>query len=201
LLDSPPPFEESLEISDGDAILSEWHTQQARLKLIFEKQKSQGGIIDLSEIDRKRLVISSPRVAGGADSGSPSSSSDSGTGGDAELLVLDGAGGNAPPPPQAHIPSSKDCAATQPARTKAFHHPKEKSNSAAHHHVRSLSQQNGQVKQMVEGGKPASQTPQEAPVPPPGKTSPTFERYHHGHRREHGKGKGGRNGEGRRRYK
>ncbi|CAL8120093.1 unnamed protein product [Orchesella dallaii] len=195
LLDSPPPFEESLEVADGDAILNDWHAQQARLKVVFEKQKSQGGIIDLSENDRKRLVISSPRVA---DSESPSSSSESGTGGDGELLVLQktGAGANAPLP--AHIPAAKDCVVPPPPpRTKTFHHPKEKKDSA-HHHLRSHSQQNCQVKPLVKGE--ATQAPQDTPIPP-GKTSPTFGRHHHGHHREHGRGKGGRSGEGRRRYK
>lgn len=60
LLSSPPPFEESLEVADGEAILKEWHSQQVKLRTLFEKQKSQGGIIDLSEMDKKRLVISTP---------------------------------------------------------------------------------------------------------------------------------------------
>lgn len=57
-MESPPPSEE-LDLSRGEHSLQDWEGRKETLKQLFEKQKSQGGIIDLTET-KKMLVISSP---------------------------------------------------------------------------------------------------------------------------------------------
>lgn len=194
LLESPPPFEESLEISDGDAILKEWHLQQEKLKKLFEKQKSQGGIIDLSEIDKRRLVISSPRGAG--DSESPSSSSDTSTGiveGEVALPQRNGA-----TQPQSVAPLSN--------RTK---------NEGRHKHVTALPLNlhpkndktyrcHNQQQPSVAISKPGPLPQESVPTSKQPQTSNLEEKVEPvGQQREvySGKGKGGYSRHGRRRYK
>lgn len=61
LIESPPPSEE-LENSGGQpcTVLEDWEGKREVMKRLYEKQKSQGGIIDLTE-GKKLLVISTER--------------------------------------------------------------------------------------------------------------------------------------------
>lgn len=176
LLGSPPPFEESLEIADGEAILKEWHGQQEKLKMLFDKQKSQGGIIDLSESDKRRLVISSPR--GAVDSDSPSSSSDGSSLNEGELSVAprNAAGGTTLAQNNAAIRNSRT-----EFRTKAM--PKEKT-------MKVTAPQSGNAKNSAPATKSNSQSKEETVVA--NKTSPTMGRA--APNGGHGRGKGGNSG-------
>lgn len=59
LLESPPPAEDAAAaLEKSNALLQDWESQRKVLDKLYEKQKVQGGIIDLSKMGAKLLVIS-----------------------------------------------------------------------------------------------------------------------------------------------
>ncbi|CAG7722771.1 unnamed protein product [Allacma fusca] len=59
-LAAPPPSEENQEALLKPCVPEDWLGKRESLNRLFAKQKSQGGIIDLTEKEKKLLVISSP---------------------------------------------------------------------------------------------------------------------------------------------
>lgn len=215
LLESPPPVEESLEVVDGDAILKEWHHQQQELQRLFEKQKSQGGIIDLTEIDKKMLVISSPRAAGDSDSPSSSDSSSTVPLESSDMLPMQS---KTMPAPSVGVTGSNQN--NIPSSAPVLNRPKAESRQQAKQPPPSTKNtacrplfNNAQLKHPQVNAKSSQPTPSQDSSVPTAKAPPATQPdlvenssastghghgHHHAH---HGRGKGGHYAHGRRRYK